>query len=200
LGGPFGTKDDCDPDLIGPGARHASLAYCLRQDRRPHRDRQRPQKFGKPTDDRRPQWRGRGVPVHGTAVGTFQWKESDSITREIVLRLKPAGLVCHRVAPHVIGRRHGAWNGLRRRYRGRGREKRGTDLAVPTLAPDYVREIIGGRVIRRHGGNDSPLRTLERALEVHAPMRSRSEYLEESAKNDALATQPPDLRRVVTSI
>lgn len=104
LGGPFGTKDDCDPDLIGPGARHASLAYCLRQDRRPHRDRQRPQKFGKPTDDRRPQWRGRCVPVHGTAVGTFQWKESDSITREIVLRLKPAGLVCHRVAaPHVVG-------------------------------------------------------------------------------------------------
>lgn len=104
LGGPFGTKDDCDPDLIGPGARHASLAYCLRQDRRPHRDRQRPQKFGKPADDRRPQWRGRCVPVHGTAVGTFQWKESDSITREIVLRLKPAGLVCHRVAaPHVVG-------------------------------------------------------------------------------------------------
>ena len=31
-------------------------------------------------------------------------------------------------------------------------------------------------------------------------MRSRSEYLEEAAKNDALATQPPDLRRVVTSI
>ena len=39
---PFRSQDDRDPDLIGPGVRHGSLAHRVRKDRHPLADGQRP--------------------------------------------------------------------------------------------------------------------------------------------------------------